>query len=130
MKKGIVKILASMLLASSMVMSFTGCFNNNNNKTTTQESSRDRVSRKPQVSVDNTNSTESLYQDGEIISLADGSKLKYNKDGNHELLQKGSGKIIIFKKVTQAELNELTGEQRAIVERQMQSDPNGFSVIY
>lgn len=129
MKKGIFKILASMLLALSMVMSFTGCFNNNN-QTTTQESSRDRVSRKAQVSTDNTNFTESLYQDGEIISLADGSKLKYNKDGNHELLQKGSGKIIIFKKVTQDELNELTGEQRAIVERQMQSDPNGFSVIY
>lgn len=131
MKNGILKTLASILIASTMAVSFTGCSNNTNKSTTQNNSSRDRVSRKPQVSMENNlYPDQPIYQDGEIISLADGSKIKYKKDGNHELLEKGSGKVIIFKKIVSSELDELTDEQKAIVRRQMQSDPNGFTLLY
>lgn len=132
MKKGILKFLSAILLVSSFSSTFVACTSNQKDKPSTTESTghRDRVSRKPQVTSDNSKLNQYIYQDGEIVSLADGSKLKYNYDGNHEILEKGSGKIIVFKKVTKEELDSLTGEERAMVERQMQADPNGFALLY
>ena len=56
--------------------------------------------------------------------------MKYDENGNHEIVEQGEGKVIIFKTVTQDELDSLEPNQKALVERQMQSDPNGFSLVY
>lgn len=130
MKNKILKILSSLLLVSSISLSFTGC----NNKTTQEQqpNTTTRPSRKPQVNLNsnNLNKDESVYADGEIINLVDGSKLKYSVDGNHQLLEQGDGKVIIFKTTSQEDINKLTPEQKTMVERQKSSDPNGFLVIY
>lgn len=128
MRNRILKILSSLLLVSFISLNFVGC------SSESQQEEHTRVSRKPQVSVgsnsNSENQTESLYKHGEIITLADGSKLKYDENGNHEIVEQGEGKVIIFKTVTEDELNSLEPNQKALVERQMQSDPNGFSLIY
>ncbi len=128
MKNKIFKILSSLVLVSAMGLSMTSCTNQNNTNQT-QKSESDRTSRRPQVS-SGSSSAEKIYTQGEVVTLADGSKLKYDENGNHEIVERGSGKIIIFKKVTEEELNSLDGNQRALVERQMNADPNGFSLIY
>lgn len=128
MRNRILKILSSLLLVSSISLNFVGC------SSQSQQEEHNRVSRKPQVSIggtsDSETQTESLYTHGEIITLADGSKLKYDENGNHEIVEQGEGKVIIFKTVTQDELDSLEPNQKSLVERQMQSDPNGFSLIY
>lgn len=131
MKTKILKVLCSLLLASSVSFAFTSC---NNSTKTEQPSTNSRPSRKPQVSIgkntNTSNKNESVYTHGEIISLVDGSKLKYDQDGNHELLEKGEGTVVIFKKTDQNDIDKLTPEQKIMIERQMKVDPNGFLVIY
>lgn len=129
MKNKILKVLCSLLLASSVSLAFTSC---NNAPKTEQPNTNTRPSRKPQVSFggNTENKNESVYAHGEIISLVDGSKLKYDQEGNHELLEKGEGTVVIFKKTSQDDIDKLTPEQKTMIERQMKSDPNGFLVIY
>ena len=131
MHKKIIKILSSMLLVSTMCFSFVSC-GGSNNSNTTQDNSTSRPSRKPQVTTgENTeNQVPSLYKDGEIVSLADGTKLKYSTNGDHEIIEKGDGKVLIFKHIKQEDLDSLDENQRSLIERQMKSDPNGFALIY
>lgn len=132
MKNRILKILSVVALVSTVGTGVVSCTNQNQNTQQTQDVDQSRTSRKPQVSSGNSSdiSTEKVYSQGEIVTLADGSKLKYDESGNHEIVEQGSGKIIIFKKVTQEELDSLDASQKSMVERQMKSDPNGFSLIY
>lgn len=132
MKNKILKILSAIALVSIIGAGVTSCTTQNQNTQQTQETDQNRTSRKPQVSAGNSSDTqtEKVYSQDEIVTLADGSKLKYDENGNHEIIEQGSGKIIIFKKVTQDELNALDANQKSMVERQMKSDPNGFSLIY
>ncbi len=134
MKKNILKIFSSIILSSIILLNLVACNNNTktNNETkkpvTETKQEHSRPSRKPQVSIGKNESN--LYSDGEIVSLADGSKIKYSNDGNHEIVQKGDGQIIIFKNVSDADLEKLEPNQRELVKRQMKADPNGFSLIY
>lgn len=143
MNKTIRNVLASLILVSSVSLSFISCGSNNsnsnsgNNTTVEQENKnpdRGGGGRKPQVDISgntqDSSAGQKLYKDGEIVSLADGSKIKYSENGDHELIEKGDGTVIIFKNVTKEDLNNLTDDQRAMVERQMETDPNGFSLIY
>lgn len=141
MSKRIKNILASLLVATALTTSFTSCGSSKSENTTEQSqtqqqtnSDRDTGGRKPQVNIGNQTTddtaTESIYKDGEVVTLADGSKIKYNANGDHELLEQGDGIVIIFKNVTEEQLSSLDGDKRAMVERQMQSDPNGFALIY
>lgn len=126
MRRKILKVLCSLILVSGLASNLISCGSSNE---TTQQSGRH--SRKPQVSAGNTQQeTTSVYKDGEIVSLADGSKIKYNANGDHEIIEQGDGKVIIFKNVTDDVLNSLNDDERAMVERQMESDPNGFALIY
>lgn len=135
MKNKILNVLCSLLLVSSVSFGVTSC-NNSTKPEQPSTTNNTRPSRKPQVSLGENTSTniqnknESVYTHGEIINLVDGSKLKYDENGNHELIEKGEGTVIIFKKVTQGDLDKLTPEQKIMVERQMKADPNGFLVIY
>lgn len=131
MKNKILKVLCSLLLVSSFSFTFTSC--NNSTKTEQPGTNNTRPSRKPQVTMseNNLNKTqESVYSHGEIVTLVDGSKLKYDQDGNHEILEKGEGTVFIFKKMTQTDMEKLTPEQKIMIERQMKADPKGFLVIY
>lgn len=130
MKNKILKVLCSLLLASSVSLAFTSC--NNTPKTEQPNTNTTRPSRKPQVSFggNTQNKNESVYAHGEIINLVDGSKLKYDQEGNHELLEKGEGTVVIFKKTSQDDIDKLTPEQKIMIERQMKADPKGFLVIY
>lgn len=144
MNKTIRNVLASLMVVSALSFSFTSCGSSNsnsnsgNNNTTVEQpdknSDRDTGGRKPQVSIsENTqdlSSNDPIYKDGEVVSLADGSKIKYSADGNHEVLEQGDGIVIVFKTVTDDDLNNLTDDQKAMVQRQMESDPNGFALIY
>lgn len=125
MSKSISRILSSILIISSISLNLIAC-----GTTSNENDPSTRPSRKPQVSTGEDIQNESIYTDGEIITLADRSKLKYDKNGNHEIIEQGDGKVIIFKTVTAEELDSLTDSQRSLVERQMQSDPNGFALVY
>ena len=134
MKKGISKIICSLAILSAISLNFVSCGNSNKSNVENKPQST-RPSRKAQVSMGDLNNaqndkTQSLYSDGEIVSLADGSKLKYSVDGNHEIVEQGDGLIIIFKNVKDEDLGKLDANQRELVRRQMESDPNGFSLIY
>ncbi len=139
MSKLIKNILLSLAVFVGLSTSFTACGNQNNNNnnnsavgdSNTTKPERETGNRKPQVNMGNNNTTEkSVYKDGEIITLAEGTKLKYSADGNHEIIEKGEGTVLIFKKVTEEDLKKLEPETRAMVERQMAADPNGFALIY
>lgn len=139
MKKNVLKILSSIVLGTCILSNFAACGNTNSDTKTTQEQKKEesgRHSRTPQVNSEKlgdkstTSSSEKIYKDGEVVTLADGSKIKYNENGDHEILEKGQGKVIIFKNVTESELESLTDSQRSLVKRQMKNDPKGFSVIY
>lgn len=126
MRRKILKVLCSLMLVSGLVSNLISCGSSNE---PTQQSGRH--SRKPQVSEGkDQQETTSVYKDGEIVSLADGSKIKYNANGDHEIIEQGDGKVIVFKNVTDDVLNSLNDDERAMVERQMESDPNGFALIY
>lgn len=126
MRRKILKVLCSLMLVSGLASNLISCGSSNE---TTQQSGRH--SRKPQVSAGkDQQETTSVYKDGEIVSLADGSKIKYNANGDHEIIEQGDGKVIVFKNVTDDVLNSLNDDERAMVERQMESDPNGFALIY
>ena len=128
MRRKILKVLCSLMLVSGLASNLISC---GSSEESTQQTESGRHSRKPQVSAGNDQQeTTSIYEDGEIISLADGSKIKYDANGNHELIEEGEGKVIIFKNVTDDVLNSITDDERAMVERQMKSDPNGFALIY
>ena len=126
MSKLIKNILLSLAVFVGLSTSFTACGNQNNNNNSavgdsnTTKPERETGNRKPQVNMGNNNTTEeSVYKDGEIITLAEGTKLKYSADGNHEIIEKGEGTVLIFKKVTEEDLKKLEPETRAMVERQM-----------
>lgn len=134
MRKGISKIICSLALLSAISLNFVSCGNSSNSEVENTTQQQTRPSRKPQVSGADSDikdeKTQSLYSDGEVISLADGSKLKYSADGNHEVVEQGDGLIIIFKNVKDEDLEKLDANQRELVRRQMESEPNGFSLIY
>lgn len=135
MNKLIKNILLSAALFAGLTTSFMSCGGNQQNNVTqnsnTNKTDREIGNRKPQVNMGDVNqSNESVYKDGEIVTLAEGTKLKYNANGNHEILEKGEGTVIIFKTVTQEDLQKLDPNAKAMVERQMSSDPNGFALIY
>ena len=133
MKKNILKIFSSLMLGAFIFTNFAACGQEEKNKVQTeQKPETNRHSRTPKVNtgMDTAAKEEKLYKDGEIVTLADGSKLKYKENGNHEIIEKGQGKVIIFKTVTEKELSELDDNQRALIERQMKSDENGFYVVY
>lgn len=134
MKKNILKILSSIMLVSIVSANLVSCNNNTKTESPATESKQEsnRYSRKPQVSMgqSDNNTTQSLYTNGEVISLADGSKIKYSDDGNHEIIEQGDGVILIFKNVSDADLEKLEPNQRELVKRQMKADPKGFSLVY
>ncbi len=144
MNKRIKNILTSLLVASTLSVSLIACGSNKQNDTTnnnttnqTQTTTGDRNpgNRKPQASIPGQTSQDStsdqqVYKDGEIVTLVDGSKIKYSSSGEHEILEEGTGKVLIFKTLTDSDLESLTDEQKAQVKRQMESEPNGFTVIY
>lgn len=138
MSKLIKNILLSLAVFVGLSTSFTACSNQSNkNNSAVEESNttkpeREAGNRKPQVNMGNNNNTaeESVYKDGETITLAEGTKLKYSADGNHEIIEKGEGTVLIFKKITEEDLKKLEPSTRAMVERQMAADPNGFALIY
>lgn len=134
MRKGISKIICALALLSAISLNFVSCGNSSNSEVENTTQQQTRPSRKPQVSGADSDikdeKTQSLYSDGEVISLADGSKLKYSADGNHEVVEQGDGLIIIFKNVKDEDLEKLDANQRELVRRQMESEPNGFSLIY
>lgn len=95
MSKLIKNILLSLAVFVGLSTSFTACGNQNNNNNSavgdsnTTKPERETGNRKPQVNMGNNNTTEeSVYKDGEIITLAEGTKLKYSADGNHEIIEK------------------------------------------
>ena len=135
MKKNVLKIVYSLMLGSLIFSNFTACGSQKNveNKPAQEENKQsNRHSRTPQVNGGNldTSKGEKIYKDGEIVTLADGSKIKYSEDGNHEIIEQGQGKVIIFKTVTEEELSALDDNQRSLVERQMEADSKGFTVVY
>lgn len=139
MSKLIKNILLSLAVFVGLSTSFTACSNQSNkNNSAVEESNttkpeREAGNRKPQVNMGNNNNNtaeESVYKDGETITLAEGTKLKYSADGNHEIIEKGEGTVLIFKKITEEDLKKLEPSTRAMVERQMAADPNGFALIY
>lgn len=128
MRRKILKVLCSLMLVFGLASNLISC---GSSKESTQQTEQGRHSRKPQVSAgNNQQETTSIYKDGEIVTLADGSKIKYSASGNHEIIEEGEGRVIIFKNVNDEVLNSLNDDERAMVERQMESDPNGFALIY